>query len=145
MSQEQQTKRHCKKHQNNELLQGLLVMGIYYVCNKLLRKCQNSTLNFRYFHSSVRSNTFFTAYWLLNFMALSLTKLYYGLTDLEYDSKVMQGVYEGENLTKTMSILAFWANFWSSQIQKSFSQTQKIEDWIFQFNFQFKKNVAAKC
>ena len=46
-------KRYCKKYQNNEFC-GLLVLAMYYVCNKFLRKNWNLPLKFEHFDFFVR-------------------------------------------------------------------------------------------
>ena len=53
-------KGYCKKDQNN---QWLTIELVYHVSNRILKKTQNLPLKFGYFHFSVSSSTFTTAFW----------------------------------------------------------------------------------
>ena len=59
-------KGYCKKHYNNECL---AIAMMYHVSNRFSKKTKNLALKFGYFHFSVSSSTFLTAFWLPLFVS----------------------------------------------------------------------------
>ena len=78
-------KGYCIKHQNNECL---VIVAMYHVFNKFLKKNQNFPQKLGYFHFSESSSTFVAASWLSIFVSneSSLTLLSIDRSECRFES-----------------------------------------------------------
>ena len=120
---------------------------VYHVSNRFLTKTLNLLLNFRYFHFSVSSSTFLTAFWLPLFVSAepSQTILSIDRSEPRFES------HTGGKITKIKKnneILMIFVNFHLNQIQNCSVEMKNMKDEI--FSFQLKKtlllpNVYRQC
>ena len=127
-------KGYCKKHQNNECL---AIAMVYHVSNRFLKKTQNLPLKFGYFHFSVSSSTFLTAFWLPLFVSAkpSQTILSIDRSEPRFESHM------GGKITKTLKNdgnFNGFCYFHLNHIQHFSFLTKKMKDEL--FSFQLKTN-----
>ena len=123
-----------KKHQNNECL---AIAMVYRVSKRFLKTTQNLPMKFGYFHFSVCSSTFLTAFWLPLFVLAepNHTILSTDRSEPRFES------HTGGKITKTLKnkeISTVFVNFHLNQIQNCSIQIKKIKDQIFSFQFEKK-------
>ena len=113
----------------------------YHVSNRFLKKTQNLLLKFGYFHFSVSSSTFLTAFGLPLFVSaeLSGTILWTDRSEQRFESHTGGKI---TNTLKTMGNSKVFVNFHLNQIQNYSVQIEKMKGEI--FSFQFKKNYFCQ-
>ena len=133
-------KGYFKKHQSNECL---AIMMMYHVFNRCLKKIQNLPLKFGYFHFSVSSSTFLTAFWLLFFKSVKPSQTIFSIDRSEprFES------HTGGKIRKTLKNdgnFEVFINFRLNQIQNCSVQIKAMKDGIFSFQLE-KKTSSAEC
>ena len=118
-------KGYCKKHQNSECL----VIVMYHVSNRFLKKSQNLPLKFGYFHVSVSSSTSMTPSWLLFFVSAEPSRniLWIDRSEPRFEN------YTGDKIRKTLKNdenYDVFVSFQLNQVQNCSVQIKKMKDGI---------------